>query len=60
MKIGKEKVEKIHKFEMYFSPKEYALLKKMGLELIIKDEEALINYAVNYILNKEIDKAKNV
>lgn len=60
MKIGKEKVEKIHKFEMDFSPKEYVLLKKMGLELIIKDEEALINYAVNYILNKEIDKAKNV
>jgi hypothetical protein len=56
MEIGKEKVEKVHKFEIDLSSEEYALLKKIGLELIIKDEEALINYAVNYILAKEVDK----
>lgn len=56
MEIGKEKVEKVHKFKIDLSSEEYALLKKIGLELIIKDEEALINYAVNYILAKEVDK----
>ena len=56
MEIGKEKIEKVHKFEIDLSTKEYALLKKIGLEFIIKDEEALINYAVNHILKKQIEK----
>lgn len=56
MKIGKEKTEKVHEFEINLSTKEYVLLKKIGLELIIKDEEALINYAVNHILEKQIEK----
>jgi len=56
MEIGKEKIEKVHKFEIDLSTKEYSLLKKIGLELIIKDEEALINYAVNHILKKQIEK----
>ena len=58
MIFGKETIEKVHKFDVDFETKEWNMLKKYGLKLIKNDEGALINYAVNDILRKEIESNK--
>jgi len=59
MKLGKETAEKYCKFDVELSNKEWDMLKNYGLELIQNDEGALINYAFNKILEKQLKENKN-
>lgn len=56
MKLGKDVVEKCHRFDIGLSKKEYETLKNYGLEQVKSDDEALINYAVNKILADAVKK----
>lgn len=58
MKFGKETSEKVCMFDVDFDKKEWDMLRDYGLGLIKNDEEALINYAVNDILRKEVERKK--
>jgi hypothetical protein len=59
MKLGKETKVTYHKFDVDFENKEYKMLKNYALQEIVKDDEALVNYAVNKILTKAVqDKVK--
>lgn len=58
MIFGKETIEKVCKFEADFEDKEWDMLKKYGLKHIKKDEAALVNYAVNDILRKEVERKR--
>ena len=58
MKFGKETSEKYCKFDVEFENKEWNILRDYGLKLIQKDEGALVNYAVNKILSKEVESHK--
>jgi hypothetical protein len=58
MKLGKETIETVYKFDAKFSAKESKMLKEYGLELIQKDEASLINYAVNRILERAVEDRK--
>jgi len=58
MKFGKQKIEKVYKFDVDFEDKEYAYLKDYGLKEIQKDSEALVNYAVNKVLANAVDMEK--
>lgn len=56
MIFGKETIEKVHKFDVDFEDKELAMLKEYGLKTIKTDEGALVNYAINDILRKEVER----
>ena len=56
MKMGKEIVEQVCRFDVSFSKKEWNMLREYGLKLIKEDDAALINYAFNEILKKEVQK----
>jgi hypothetical protein len=56
MKIGKEKKEIYYRFDVDFEKKEYDILREYGAKEIVKDDNALINYAVNKILVNMIGK----
>ena len=56
MKFGKETKEKVCKFDVEFSDKEFSFLKEYGLKEIKNDYPALVNYALNKILIKEIER----
>lgn len=58
MKLGKETEEKVCKFDAEFTAKEWKMLKDYGQKLILKDEGALVNYALNDILHNEVKKHK--
>lgn len=58
MKIVKETEEKSYKFVVDLSTKESAVLKEYGLKSIENDDEALINYAINKIVENYISKWK--
>lgn len=60
MKLMNEKKEIVYKYRLEdISKEEYARLRSIGLEQIQKDDEALINYAVIYILTEQIKKLDN-
>ena len=50
MELGPETKETFYKFPLDLSEKEAKYLRDIGLKQIESDDEALINYAVNYIL----------
>jgi len=56
MIFGKETKEKVCKFDVDFEENEWDMLKKYGLKTIKTDESALVNYAVNDILRKEVER----
>jgi len=58
MKIGKEKKEIYYKFDVDFEKNEYETLKEYGLKEIVKDDNALINYATNKILINAVKNKK--
>jgi hypothetical protein len=58
MKLGKETEEKVYKFDAEFTTKEWKMLKDYGQKLILKDEGALVNYALNDILRKAVERHK--
>ena len=56
MKIGKEKAIQYSEFKVDFESKEYCMLKEYGKKEILKDDNALINYAINKILADYIQR----
>jgi len=58
MKFDNESKEEYYKFDIDLSDEEAEFLIDVGLREIKKDSEALINYAVNFILQKKVDELK--
>jgi len=58
MKLGKETKVKYCNFDVTFEDKEFKMLKDYGLKEIQKDDSALVNYAVNKILEKYVSGEK--
>jgi hypothetical protein len=56
MELGKERVEDVYCFPLDLDEDEAKRLRDIGLEQIANDEEALINYAVNFILAQQIEQ----
>jgi len=50
MKFGKETKKVYCQFEFEFEDKEFQMLREYGLKEIAKDDNALVNYAINKIL----------
>ena len=55
MELSKEKKQTVYAFDLDVSDQEHKMLKEFGLKTIKDDDDALINYAVNYILRKEVE-----
>ena len=56
MKFLNETKEEMYNFEVDLDPEEAKWFRDFGLREIEKDEEALINYAVNFILREQIEQ----
>ena len=54
MELGNKRMEESYKFDLTLSEREKLYLKQIGYELIEKDEQALINYAVCRIIEDEV------
>lgn len=55
MELGNEKEEMFYTFPLEVSDEEAKRLRDIGLKEIKKDDEALINYAVNFILAQKVN-----
>jgi len=58
MEIDNERTEVTHKFDLDLSEKEAKILAECGLDSIKNDQGALINYAVNMLMQDMIDRAE--
>ena len=58
MKFGKETKETYCQFDVDLSKKEWETLKEYGRKTIEKDDGALINYAINDIVRKEVERSE--
>jgi len=56
MELGQEKEELFYSFPLDLSDEEAKRLRDFGLKVIAEDADALINYAVNYMLKKQVEK----
>lgn len=60
MELGDEREEKYCKFSLDLSDAEAKYLRDVGLKHIENDEEALIEYAVNFILEQKVEDLEKV
>lgn len=60
MNIDNEQKETVYRFDVDLSPEEHQILVFLGKEMILKDEAALINYAVNKILEEQVKAWENI
>lgn len=60
IKLENERESTVVEFDVDISDKLYDKLYKVGLDVIVKDREAIINYAVKYLLTKYMDKVSMV
>ena len=59
MKLENEREVKMIEFDLEdLTTEEVARLKEVGLREIVKDDVALINYAINYILREMINQTE--